>query len=393
MEAGQSREINLAPYLESGVANPTPTVVSIDVHQRCGCLGQQERPGQRHPAGRPGGERARGVPGRHERRRRLLVRTRASGRGPDRVRRVRSSRSARCAADATRTSRRAPSAWAGSRPRTTAARRSPATGSRRCSRATRSPAAPTSATSRVCENRKKYNFRVAAVNKVGTGPWSDLSQTAYADTKPGRVSNIRMISRGDHTITLGWTQAGEQHGDPDLPHQLAGRGGRVAGSHHSYHGHRPRQQPEVRLLDRGPQQRQLVAAARVDAVPVRSARRRRRAGSPSSTGSPGWQATDVTATWTATLPEGPAPTLYTLAYSRQRGAADGRARVQPHPGHDVHPHRGRLRRRHLRLLRAGSQRREDVAARLARHLRGGRQARQLGSDHRDARPAWTTRCG
>ena len=31
MEAGQARELDLAPYLEAGVADPTPTVVSIDL--------------------------------------------------------------------------------------------------------------------------------------------------------------------------------------------------------------------------------------------------------------------------------------------------------------------------------------------------------------------------
>ena len=56
------------------------------------------------------------------------------------------------------------------------------------------------------------------------------------------------------------------------------------------------------------------------------------------------------ATWTATAPEGPAPTLYTLSYSANGGpltTVPGCGRVQ---ATSVHPRRRRLRRHQLQLL-------------------------------------------
>ncbi len=53
-------------------------------------------------------------------------------------------------------------------------------------------------------NGDSYSFRVQAVNRVGPGEWSQESEQARADTEPGRVENIRMVDRGDGTITVAW---------------------------------------------------------------------------------------------------------------------------------------------------------------------------------------------
>ena len=52
----------------------------------------------------------------------------------------------------------------------------------------------------------KYRFHVRAVNKVGAGPWSEKSLELKNDTRPGRPENIRMISRGDGFIEVGWSK-------------------------------------------------------------------------------------------------------------------------------------------------------------------------------------------
>ena len=101
---------------------------------------------------------------------------RAHGRGPDPVRGAAAPRARPARRVPTR--RRSPtrSRWAGSRPRTTAA--SPITDyrSRSSAPASRSPAAPTSATSAASRTRRPTRSRSRAVNKVGQGDWSDVSQ-------------------------------------------------------------------------------------------------------------------------------------------------------------------------------------------------------------------------
>ncbi len=57
---------------------------------------------------------------------------------------------------------------------------------------------------RKLKNGGSYSFRVQAVNRVGPGEWSEESVQARADTEPGRVENIRMVDRGDGTITVAW---------------------------------------------------------------------------------------------------------------------------------------------------------------------------------------------
>ena len=49
-----------------------------------------------------------------------------------------------------------------------------------------------------------YSFRAQAVNRVGVSEFSGLSKTARADTQPGRVQNIEMAARGNGSITIKW---------------------------------------------------------------------------------------------------------------------------------------------------------------------------------------------
>lgn len=56
------------------------------------------------------------------------------------------------------------------------------------------------------ETDKDYRFRVRAVNKIGAGEWSDPSEKAVAVVRPGRVRNIAMTAQGDGTITIGWSK-------------------------------------------------------------------------------------------------------------------------------------------------------------------------------------------
>ncbi|HVV75121.1 MAG TPA: Ig-like domain-containing protein [Mycobacteriales bacterium] len=62
----------------------------------------------------------------------------------------------------------------------------------------------------VAENFKTYQFQVAAVNAVGPGPFSDLSDQVEAHPLPGPFS-VTSVTPGDHTVSLSW-EASDSHG-------------------------------------------------------------------------------------------------------------------------------------------------------------------------------------
>ncbi|WP_310526193.1 fibronectin type III domain-containing protein [Nocardioides sp.] len=329
MKAGESRELNLAPYLDAGVANPTPTVVSIDAVSGAGVSAGTS--GQASVILRAG-PRAKG---------RAIFRVvmsdvDASSAGPGRQAEGRiefdvsglpgqpgAPQSYENVEKGTvRLGWFAPKDDGGS-PITSYRLKEMQTGDEITCRTNQCDFPG-------LENRKKYNFRVAAVNKVGTGPWSELSQTAYADTKPGRVANIRMISRGDHTITLGWSKPQSSTAIQFYRISWRGQAVQIPGNTTSY---------TVSNLDNN--QTYLFSIEAQNSVnwsPPRQSAPLQSIGTPAPPGGlaivdrqSGLQATDVTATWTATAPEGPAPTFYTLAYSAKGGpltAVPGCSRIQ-----------------------------------------------------------------
>jgi hypothetical protein len=329
MEAGQARELDLSPYLEAGVANPTPTVVSIDVVSGAGVSASTS--GQAGVTLRAGAE-AKG----HAVFRVVMSDVDGSSSGPERRAEGRiefdvsglpgqpgAPQSYENVEEGTvRLGWFAPKDDGGS-PITSYRLKEMQSGDE------------ISCRTNECdfpglENRKKYNFRVAAVNKVGKGPWSDLSQTAYADTKPGRVSNIRMTDRGDHTITIAWTKPQSSTAIEFYRISWLGQAVQVPGNTTSY---------PVGNLDNN--QKYVFSVEALNSVnwsPPRQSAPFQSIGTPAPPGGlavvdrqSGLQATDVTATWTATAPEGPAPTLYTLAYSANGGpltAVPGCSRIQ-----------------------------------------------------------------
>lgn len=54
-------------------------------------------------------------------------------------------------------------------------------------------------------NGRDYTFTVTATNGVGEGDPSAASNVARPDTKPGPVGGVSMISRGDGSLTIGWS--------------------------------------------------------------------------------------------------------------------------------------------------------------------------------------------
>lgn len=171
------------------------------------------------------------------------------------------------------------------------------------------------------DERKSYAFEVAAVNAVGQGPWSTPSKSSLAATQPGRVPSIRMTGRGDHTITLAW---GKPVSVSEVEaYNISWQGQApitVSGSQRTYTATVPdNNRTYVFSIEAknavgwsGPRQSAPFQALGTPASP---------GGVRSVDNQTGVSTTSVTTTWNSTLPEGPGPTTYTVSYSVNGGAA------------------------------------------------------------------------
>ena len=167
----------------------------------------------------------------------------------------------------------------------------------------------------------KYSFRAQAVNRVGEGEWSDLSRTAQADTKPGRVQDIRMVDRGDGYIRIKWDKPTTDT-SRILTYSISWVGGEdvVTGDVTTY---------TARGLNNNEKYLFTVKAQnRVDYSLPRTSSEMQSLGTPSAPPAPsvtdleaGANQTDVRITWQGVLPEGPGPTVYTVSYDNGNTSA------------------------------------------------------------------------
>lgn len=166
-----------------------------------------------------------------------------------------------------------------------------------------------------------YSFRAAAVNRVGQSEWSDLSRSAQADTVPGRVQDIRMTDRGDGTITLAWDKPTTKT-SKILDYTITWIGGQavVGGEQESY---------TASGLNNNEKYVFTVKAHNKTGYSLpRSSPEMQPIGTPPTPAAPtvtdleaGANQTNVRIAWQAVLAEGPAPTLYTVTYSNGQTTA------------------------------------------------------------------------
>ncbi|MDZ5662970.1 fibronectin type III domain-containing protein [Nocardioides sp. S-58] len=169
---------------------------------------------------------------------------------------------------------------------------------------------------RKLKNGGNYSFRVQAVNRVGKSEWSGLSKTARADTAPGRVENIRMVDRGDGYITIAWDKP-TTNTSRILDYTITWPGGPVG----VVAGDNPRY--TATGLDNNTQYAFTVKAQNVvDYSAPRTSVEMQPLGTPPAPAAPavadlesGANQTSVRIAWQAVLPEGPGPTSYTVSYS------------------------------------------------------------------------------
>ncbi len=161
-----------------------------------------------------------------------------------------------------------------------------------------------------------YSFRVQAVNRVGASDWSNLSRSARADTQPGRVQNIRMIGRDDGQINIAWDKPPTQT-SRILDYTITWPGGGpvvVAGTTMSF---------PVTGLDNNQQYTFTIKAQnQVGYSLPRTSGEMQPLGTPPAPAAPavtdlesGAQQTSIRVAWQSVLPEGPGPTVYTVSYS------------------------------------------------------------------------------
>ncbi|GAA5112530.1 Ig-like domain-containing protein [Alloalcanivorax gelatiniphagus] len=178
---------------------------------------------------------------------------------------------------------------------------------------------------RKLETGGRYSFRVQAVNRVGASEWSGLSRSAQADTAPGRVRDIRMAGRGDGTITVAWTKPSTQTSQI-LDYTVTWAGGQavVPGASTSYQA--------IGLNNNEKYFFTVKAQNRVGYSPPRSSSEMQPLGTPPAPVAPsvtdleaGPNQTNLRIAWQAVLPEGPGPTVYTVSYSNgvSSGAVPG----------------------------------------------------------------------
>ncbi|MCW2736952.1 Ig-like domain-containing protein [Nocardioides sp.] len=161
----------------------------------------------------------------------------------------------------------------------------------------------------------RYSFRVQAVNRVGASEFSALSRSAQADTKPGRVQDIRMVDRGDGTITIAWDKP-PTNTSKILDYTISWGGAQavVPGDKTRY--------TAVGLDNNTKYVFTVKAQNRVDYSLPRSSSEMQSLGTPLPPAAPvvtdleaGANQTDVRISWQGVLPEGPGPTTYTVSYT------------------------------------------------------------------------------
>lgn len=327
LEAGQSRTIDLAPYLEPGVSRPDPTVVSVDPLAGTGVSASARGSSVTLKAG----PEAQGTSTF-----RVVMSDVAGSDSPERTAEGRIEFEVRGTPGAPGPPRPYPALQSnkismGWTPPTDDGGSSITHYEVQELRSNRSITCRTNE----CdfgglENAKAYTFKVRAVNKVGKGDWSSVSKSAYADTAPGRVENIRMKARGDGTITVAWSPPTTRTSRV-LSYHVTWLGGEqtVSGDTTSL---------PVAGLDNNAQYSFTVKALnKVGFSAPRTSDPFQPMGTPAPPGVPGVadlesgaERTSVRVTWPATLPEGPGPTLYTVSYTTPGGTLNvpGCSRVQ-----------------------------------------------------------------
>ncbi|QBX54726.1 hypothetical protein EXE58_04090 [Nocardioides seonyuensis] len=190
----------------------------------------------------------------------------------------------------------------------------------------------------------RYRFKVRAHNAVDYGPWSETSREAFVDTRPSRVRNIRMVSRADKTIRIAWDKPASST-SKIVKYAISWSGGagiEVAGDrdrvtipgldNNTTYVFSVQALNEIGWSD--PRQSPVLQPLGTPAAPVDVS------ATDLSTGN---AKTTVRVSWTGTSPEGPGPVVYTVYVSREGGSpreVPGCVRIQATSCNDARDYDG-----------------------------------------------------
>ncbi len=159
-----------------------------------------------------------------------------------------------------------------------------------------------------------YVFRARAHNANGWGPWSVNSLTMVYDTRPNRVTDIKLVSRGDHTLTLRWANPRDLS-SRITQYRIVWQGGQTTTDG----------EPEVTVsgLDNNrPYSFSIIAVNKIGMSDPRVSSAFWPLGTPSAPKNvavqdlqTGEDRTDNRITWSATAAEGRGPTTYTVLHN------------------------------------------------------------------------------
>ena len=176
-------------------------------------------------------------------------------------------------------------------------------------------------------NGQDYRFTVAAVNGVGEGEPSAPTPAVRPDRLPEQVTGVRMVSRGDGSLTIAWE---EPVNEGSALRKYVVRLISSTGQTKTQDVAAPTRQATVTGLDNMAEQDvQVQAWNELGAGPFGPAVTMQSAGTPPALAAPGIAASGpgpaqdsatLTVTWEQGTPNGPPTTKYTLYQSVDQGA-------------------------------------------------------------------------
>lgn len=166
---------------------------------------------------------------------------------------------------------------------------------------------------------RSYRFRVAAVNKFGQGAWSPASVPSIAGDFPGPPTGIRLVSRSDRSITVGW-RTPAYTGGTDIIRYVVTVGGRTVRTADG-------NQRTVTVPELANNRRHPVTVYAVNGIGKGPTAERNPGWHPlgkpatpqevrSAEGTPAGDSTSVQVSWSPAAANGPGATRYTVTATR-----------------------------------------------------------------------------